>query len=321
VRSGGSHHDHTSACQHSRTLEQSNQNVSFLQATGFKVASGGMTGAGKAFAADMGTFGSVSTQKTMTRDDKATYSTKVNAKVTAWCKKVTRGEKVNVQVWTDDFTRLTILQRFNAASSRSRNNYWTTIAAKGTELIDYHQPRHIYDANGHLVPLCHAQYGVGHRMGRFYKCWVGVEMHATPKVRQVLCCLEMLMAGWTEIREDTLRSLEQLSRTGARPGDKFNLRFDVTAFVYFFEHHLPLALLSYSIMLREATEDDDAGARPDNPEPYGGGGPGAWGGESPQGVKPNKTTATDPGMKEARAWVHALKHLCVLAHVRQRPLA
>jgi hypothetical protein len=502
-----------------QTLEASNQKVSFLQDANYRVSSGGMTHHGKSFSADIGTFGSVAKQKRMNKQDKLLYRKKVNAKVTGWCDKVKRGEKVNIQLWTDDFTRLTILQRFVAAADRSRNNYWTTIAAKATELIDHHQPRHIFDAAGNLVPHlnpngftastiedvllsagpgcesffdyadrvlpaghsgvstegsrqririahysqadlgdklramrgaqvlelamhpfksygefgramlvlisnpglqelleggciiflvgdwpaatfqgCLARQGwnlgnaaptrseshagrllyqccqdcthsnligdhalwvkymesigldpetqmedgwqragsalrnivtiigplhtmlniVGdigkhHRdtfIGRFYKCWVGVEMHATPKVRQVICCCEMLLSAWSEIRAHALPALESCAQLTGQ-------RFDLTAFTFFFEHHLPLALLSYSIMLREAIDDPGPGVRPANPAPYGGQPP-TWGIPPPQGPLPQQSTASSPGMMEARAWVQALKHMCVLAHVRQR---
>jgi hypothetical protein len=497
-------------------LEVTNQRVSFQQDSVFRITSGGMTENGKGFAASMGTFGSTATQSRRTAKDKATYRDKVNNKVSGWCEKVKAGEKVNIQVWTDDYTRLTILQRFVAAAHRDRDNYWTTIAAKATELIPYHQPRHLLDAGGrripHLNPVgftvstiddvlssagpgsetffdyanrllpgstttegarqrirvahysqadladklrsmrgaqvlelamhpfksygefgrallvllsnkglqglleggciifllgdwpaatfqqCLANQGwnwgglnstrtpehagrlmyqctqdcthanihgdhelwnnymrsigldpkndiqegwrrcglavrnivtingplhvflnvisdIGkhHRdtfIARFYKCWVGKEFHATPKVRQVVCVCEMLMCAWAEIRSDTLPLLEDCAkRTGQR--------FDLTAFVYFFEHHLPLALLSYSVMLREGVVDAGPNVRPANPPPYGGATP-TWGTDPPQGNVPAQSADTDPGMGEARAWVQCLKHLCVVAHVRQR---
>jgi hypothetical protein len=141
-------------------------------------------------------------------------------------------------------------------------------------------------------------------VNRFYKLWVGVDMHEKPRVRQVVCVLEVLFAGWTEVRDEAIAALDAVAESGGQ-------RFDIAAFLYFFEEHLPLCLLSYSVFLRENVDNTAAAppaAAPPDPPPPGQG-------RAPQGPVP---PASAPGDVEAKVWVTCLKRLAVLVFVRQR---
>ena len=82
-------------------------------------------------------------------------------------------------------------------------------------------------------------------INRFYKLYTGEDMHSNPRVRETLMVCEMLLASWVEVRVAAMALLQKVMQ------QQQAARFDITCFLFFFEHRLPLAVMSHSIFLRE----------------------------------------------------------------------